>query len=94
MKDLEIHISDEFNLMQNLHLYTQKSVSATCIRPFGEVDGQSPLQLSSRSHFAKLKIKKLHVFRKISLKTKQLELKPLGGGGGGLKCILPIFELG
>ena len=50
---------DEFNLLQNLHLYTQKSVCATSTRPFGEVGGNSPLQLSSRTHFAKIENKKV-----------------------------------
>ena len=45
--------------MQNLHLYTQKSVSATSTRPFAEVGGNSPLQLSSRTHFAKIEDKKV-----------------------------------
>ena len=56
LKDLEI--SDEFNLLQNLHLYTQKSVSATSTRRFGEVGGNSPVQLSSRTYFAKIEDKK------------------------------------
>ena len=37
----------ELNLLKNLHLYTLKSVCATSTRPFGEVGGKSPLQLSS-----------------------------------------------
>ena len=49
----------EFNLLQNLHLYTQKSVFATSTRPFGEVGGKSPLQLSSRTHTAKIEDKKI-----------------------------------
>ena len=57
LKDLEIY--DEFNLLQNLHLYTQKSACATSTRPFGEVGGNSPLQLSSRTHFAKIEDKKV-----------------------------------
>ena len=57
LKDLEI--KDEFKLLQNLHLYTQKSVCATSTRPFGEVGGNSPLQLSSRTHFAKIEDKKV-----------------------------------
>ena len=44
---------------KNLHLYTQKSVCATSTRPFGEVGGNSPLQLSSRTHFAKIEDKKV-----------------------------------
>ena len=43
----------------NLHLYTQKSVCATSTRPFGEVGGKSPLQLSSRTHFAEIEDKKV-----------------------------------
>ena len=54
-----LKIQDEINLLQNLHLYTQKSVCATSTRPFGEVGGNSPLQLSSRTHFAKIEDKKL-----------------------------------
>ena len=44
IKDLE---RDDFNLLRNLHIYTQKSVCDTSIRPFGEVGGTSPLQHSS-----------------------------------------------
>ena len=54
-----LEISDEFHLLQNLHLYTQKSVCATSTRPFGEVGGNSPLQLSSQTHFAKIEGKKV-----------------------------------
>ena len=39
---------------------TQKSVCATSTRPFGEVGGNSPLQLSSRTHFAKVEDKKVN----------------------------------
>ena len=39
--------------------FTQKSVCATCTRPFGEVGGNSPLQLSSRTPFAKIEDKKV-----------------------------------
>ena len=39
LKDLEI--LDEFNLLQNHHLYTQKSLCATSTRPFGEVGGNT-----------------------------------------------------
>ena len=56
LKDIEI--LDEFNLLQNLHLYTHKSVCATSTRPFGEVGGNSPLQLLSRTHFAEIEDKK------------------------------------
>ena len=41
------------------HLYTQKSVCTTSTRPFGEVGGNSPQQLSSRTHFAKIEHKKV-----------------------------------
>ena len=57
LKDLEI--SEEIILLQNRHLYTQKSVYATSTRPFGEVGGNSPLQLSSRTHFAKIEDEKV-----------------------------------
>ena len=46
-----------FNLLQNLHLYTQKALCATSTRPFGEDGGNSPLQLSSRTNFAKIEVK-------------------------------------
>ena len=39
-------------------IYT-KPVCATSTRPFGEVGGNSPLQLSSRTHFAKIEDKKV-----------------------------------
>ena len=55
IKDLEI--LDRFNVLENIHLCTQKSVRATCTRPFSEVGGKSPLQLSSQTHFAKSKDK-------------------------------------
>ena len=44
---------------KNLFIYTQKSVCATSTIPFGEVGGDSPLQLSSRTHFAKIEDKKV-----------------------------------
>ena len=47
------------NLLQNLHLYTQKSVCATSTIPFGEFGGKSPLQLSLRTHIAKIEDKKV-----------------------------------
>ena len=43
-----------FNLLQNLHLYTQKSVYATNFGTFGVVLIFS-LQLSSQTHLAKMK---------------------------------------
>ena len=46
-------------ILQNLHLYTQTSVYATNTRPFGEVGGNPPLQISSRTHFAKIEDKKV-----------------------------------
>ena len=46
-------------LTANLHLYTHKSVCTTSTRPFGEVGGMSPLQLSSQTHFAKIEDKKV-----------------------------------
>ena len=38
---------------------TQKAVCATSTRPFGDVGGKSPLQLLSRTHFAKIEDKKV-----------------------------------
>ena len=38
-----------------------KSVCATSTRPFGEVGGNSPLQRSSPTHFAKIEDKKVIV---------------------------------
>ena len=38
---------------------SSKSVCATSTRPFGEVGGNSPLQLSSRTHFDKIEDKKV-----------------------------------
>ena len=54
-----LEIKDEFNLLQSLHLYTQKSVCTTSTRPFVAVGGMSPLQLSSQTHFAKIEDKKV-----------------------------------
>ena len=59
IKDLEV--LGEFNLLQNLHLCTLKSVRATSTRPFGEFGRQSPLQLSSRTHIAKIEDKNVIV---------------------------------
>ena len=49
----------KFNILQNLHLYTQKSVCITNFGPFGEIGAPFSLQLSSRTQFAKIKIKKV-----------------------------------
>ena len=50
---------EQIQFIANLHLYTPKSVCATSTRPFGEVGGNSPLQLSARTHFAKIENKKV-----------------------------------
>ena len=42
------------------YLYTQRSLCATSTRPFGEASGNSPLQLSSLTHFAKIEDKKVN----------------------------------
>ena len=47
------------NIMQNLHLYTQKSACATIFGPFGEIGANFSLQLSSRTEFAKIQNKKV-----------------------------------
>ena len=57
IKDLEILA--EFRLLQILHLCTQKTVCATNFGPFGELDANFPVQLSSRSHFANIENKKV-----------------------------------
>ena len=66
MKDLEILAG--FHLSQILHLRcTQISVCATNFGPFGEIGANFPVQLSSRSHFAKIENKK--VIAKINVKN-------------------------
>ena len=52
MKDLENWA--EFNLLQNLHLCTQKSVCARNFEPLGEIGANFSLQLSSRTQLAKI----------------------------------------
>ena len=42
----------EFNLLQNLHLCTQKSVCSTNFGPLEEIGANFSLQLSSRTQFA------------------------------------------
>ena len=49
----------EFNLLQNLHLCTQKSVCATNFGPLGEIGAHFSLQFSSRTQFAKISNKKV-----------------------------------
>ena len=49
----------EFNLLQNLHLCTQKSVCATNFGSLGEIGANFSLQLSSRTQFAKINNKKV-----------------------------------
>ena len=49
----------EFNLLQNLHLCTQKSVCSTNYGPLGEIGANFSLQLSSRTQFAKIDNKKV-----------------------------------
>ena len=49
----------EFNLLQNLHLCTQKSVCATNFGSLGEISANFSLQLSSRTQFAKINNKKV-----------------------------------
>ena len=57
IKDLE-NLA-EFNLLQNLHLCTQKSVCATNFGPLGEMGANFSLQFSSRTQFAKISNKKV-----------------------------------
>ena len=49
----------EFNLLQNLHLCTQKSVCATNFGPLGEIGANFSLQFSLRTQFAKISNKKV-----------------------------------
>ena len=49
----------EFNLLQNLHLCTKKSVCTTNFGPFGEIGANFSLQLSSLTWFAKIKKNKV-----------------------------------
>ena len=57
IKDLEILA--ELLLSQILHLCTQIYVCATNFGPFGEIGANFPVQLLSRSHFAKIENKKV-----------------------------------
>ena len=57
MKDLENWA--EFNLLQNLHLCTQKSVCARNFGPLGEIGANFSLQLSSRTQLSKINNKKV-----------------------------------
>ena len=49
----------EFNLLQNLHLCTQKSVCVTNFESLGEIGANFSLQISSRTQFAKINNKKV-----------------------------------
>ena len=51
----------EFNLLQNLHLCTQKSVCATNFGSLGEISANFSLQLSLQTQFAKINNKKINV---------------------------------
>ena len=53
--------------VQRVHLSTDEPAASMMLEPFGEVGGNSPLQLSSRTQFAKIEDKK--VCKKLSLKT-------------------------
>ena len=57
IKDLENWA--EFNLLQNLHLCTKKSVCARNFGPFGEIGANFSLQLSSQTQLAKINSKKV-----------------------------------
>ena len=72
IKDLEILA--EFHLLQILYLCTQKSVCTTNFGPFGEIGAIFSVQLSSRTQFAQIKIKKLSP--KINVKyIKKIEFR-------------------
>ena len=57
MKDFETWA--EFNLLQNLHPCTHKSVCARNFGPLGEIGANFSLQLSSRTQLAKINNKKV-----------------------------------
>ena len=66
----------EFNLLQNLHLCTQKSVCATNFGSLGEISANFSLQLSLQTQFAKINNKKnqCEKHKKLNLRTFQMAL--------------------
>ena len=54
--------------VQRVHLSTDETAASRMIEPFGEVGGDVPEYLSSRTHFAKIEDKKSYC-EKLSLKT-------------------------
>ena len=50
-----------------MHLSTEEPAASRMLEPFGEVGGDVPEYLSSRTHFAKIEAKKL--LRKIKSKN-------------------------
>ena len=53
--------------IQRVHLSTMEPAASMMLKPFGEVGGDVPEYFSSRTHFAKIIIKKL--LRKIKSKN-------------------------
>ena len=70
IKDLEKLA--EFNLLQNLHLCTLKSVCGVDFVPFGQIGANFSLQLSSITQFAIIKNKKVFA-ENICKKQKKIE---------------------
>ena len=62
----------EFNLLQNPHQCTQKSVRATKLGPLGEIGANLSPQLSSREQFAKIIIK---IVVKINVENIKFEFR-------------------
>ena len=75
----------EFRLLQILHLFTQKYVCNTSFGPFGEIDANFPVQLSMRSHFAKIENKKI-IAKKLCEKHKNKSLTCSLWGAPLLDC--------
>ena len=55
----DFEILAQFNVLQNLHLWAQKSVCTTNVGPFGEIGANFSLQLSSQTRIDKINKKKV-----------------------------------
>ena len=64
----------EFNLLQNLHLCTQKSVCAINFESFGEIGASFSLDLQREHSLLKLIIKKLSP----KINVKNIAFRPKG----------------
>ena len=88
IKDLE-NLA-EFNILQNLHLCTQKSVCATNFGHLGEIGANFSLQLSSRTQFAKIDSKKVIAENQCE-KHKKSSLGNIQYCDMGLDARKPVF---